>query len=484
MNLSPQELQFLRQLMQAESTKAAGTNVGIPPTGPGGLFTTPGLNPNIATTFIPLEGLEDVLEARGHVFSTNYMEPIFGILTGQTARAGTEPTTSCDENVPYAGNLKMCEQVWKFGQMTMKTQPIDLSQTGQLRNSASPLDMNLMNNPFNQQLAAAVAPQGQNDFFRSTVAKATLELANEFKRSYAHLIWDGNPQNTAGSTGYIEFNGLDRIINTGYQDINNQVACPAADSYVHDFNYAIVQNDPADTVRWFVETFRSRRELARQLRMPTVSYAWVMRRQLFLALTEIWPCAYYTYRCYNATPTGNSVITMSGTEQASMRDDMRTNNYLLIDGERIPVIIDNAMAETNHSNGNFSSSAYLVPLSAGGMFGDTGGKLTYLEYYNYSSEFGFAGELERLGIAQAGTFRVSPDGRFIIMLPAPTSFCVQVMMRTRKRIICRTPFLAARIDNIQYNVYIHERDPLPSSSFYVNGGNTSYVDPTYYSPIA
>jgi hypothetical protein len=175
---------------------------------------------------------------------------------------------------------------------------------------------------------------------------------------------------------------------------------------------------------------------------------------------------------------------MSGTEQASMRDAMRNGYYLLIDGERVPVIIDNAMNETNHANGNFSSNAYLVPLSApSGMFSDTNGKLTYMEYFNFANEFGAAGELERLGIMQSGQFRVSPDGRFLMMLPAPTAYCVQIMMRTRKRIICRTPFLAARVDNCQYNVYIHERDPLPSSSFYVNGGNTSYVDPTYYSPI-
>lgn len=479
-NITPEELAYIRQMMQAERVKNAGTNPGISPTGPGGLFNVPGLNPFVPTTFIPTEGLEDVLEARGHVFTSIEEQPLFGILTGQTASTGTEPTESCSEDVRTPGNLKMCEQVWKFGQLTMKTQPIDLSQTGRITNRATPLDLQLINDPFNSQVASQIVPQGQSDFMRSTVSKMVLELANDFKRDYAELVWTGNPTNTVGSTGYIEYNGLDRIINTGYTDVNTGTACPAADSLVQDLNYTIVQNNPSLTLRTFVETYRDRRLLASQLRMPAINYAWVMRRQLFLALTEIWPCAYYTYRCYAQSPNSNAMVTISGTEQAQMRDDMRANMYLLIDGERVPVIIDNAMNETNHSNGNFSSNAYLVPLSAPGSgFGDTQGKLTYMEYFNYRNQFGFQGELERLGIAQAGTFRTSPDGRFIIMLPAPTAFCVQIMMRTKKRIICRTPFLAARIDNAQYNVYIHERDPLPSSSFYVNGGNTSYIQTTY-----
>jgi hypothetical protein len=44
--------------------------------------------------------------------------------------------------------------------------------------------------------------------------------------------------------------------------------------------------------------------------------------------------------------------------------------------------------------------------------------------------------------------------------------------------------LAARIDDIRYNVYIHEREWQPGTSFFVNGGNTSFEGPEYASPIA
>lgn len=67
-----------------ERTKASGSNPGTPATGPNGLFTTPGLEPGIATTYIPPMGLEDFLERQGHVRTSMYANPIFGIITGQT----------------------------------------------------------------------------------------------------------------------------------------------------------------------------------------------------------------------------------------------------------------------------------------------------------------------------------------------------------------------------------------------------------------
>lgn len=476
----------LRQLQEQRQAryKASGTNPGISPTGPNGLFNTPGLDPNIISTYIPPEGLEEFLEANGHVRITQYSAPDFGIITGQTTATGENPTEPCDENVPVAGSLKLCQQSWPLGEMTLKSQVIRLDNAGTLINRSDMIDGRLVNDPFNSAVASQISTMRPEDILRSTVAKLTLELANDFKRQFAQLIWDGNPVNTAGSSGgYIEFNGLNRIINTGYRDSVTQTLCPAADSLVQDFNDAIVQNNPANILRTFVETYRDRTLLSRQTRFGAVTFAWVMRRQLFLALTEVWPCAYYTYRCYTPSPEGATVISLSGTEQAAFRDEMRIGQFLLIDGQRVPVIIDETLDEINHANGNFSSNAYLVPLSAPGRLSDTNGQLTYIEYFDYRGQFGMMGELARLGIVQEGTYRVSPDGRFIAMLMSPVAFCRQILMRTRKRIICRTPFLAARIDNIQYNVYIHERDWNHDSSFFVNGGNTSFTGQTFYSPV-
>jgi hypothetical protein len=316
--------------------------------------------------------------------------------------------------------------------------------------------------------------------FRSTVAKLTTELANDFKRRYAEMLWTGNPTNTAGSSGgYIEYNGLNKIVNTGYRDAISGTTCSAADSLVLSFGNAIVQNNAVTIVRNFVEATRDRRLLAEQIQFGPVVHAWVMRRQLFLALTEVWPCAYYTYRCYAASPTGNATAFVDTNTQVAMRDAMRAGQYLLIDGTQVPVIIDNTMEELNVGAGNFQSSAYLVPLAAPGSFSETGGMLSYMEYFDYRGPYGMQSALGDMAPDQI--YKVSGDGRFAMMLLSPQSFCRQVLMRTRKRLIMRTPFLAARIDNIRYNVYIHERDYEPGTSFFQDGGNTSFPGASFYS---
>lgn len=483
MELSQEQLAQIAEYMTRY--KASGTNPANPPAGPYGLFTTPGLMPDIPSTYIAPEGFENFLEMNGHVRINRDASPIYGIMTGMTASSGTEPTEPCDENVRVAGNMKMCQQSLPFGELTMKSQVMRLDNAGKLNNRGQSLDLRLINNPYDSTTAGQLGNVQPQDIFRSTVAKTLTELTTAFKHDYANLIWNGNPANTTGSSGgYIEWWGLNSIVNTGYQDAITSARCEAADSLVHDFGDAIVQNNAATAVRWFIEVYRDRSLLAQQIRMSGVQFAWVMRRQLFLALTEVWPCAYNTFRCYNASPNAAStVVSIDGNQQAMMREQMRMGNYLLIDGVAVPVIIDNTMDEIDHKNGNFTSNAYLIPLRAN-SFSETGGQLTYIEYFDYRNELGMVGELERLGLNMSGIFKVSPDGRFVAMIPSPTAFCVQVMMRTSKRLIMRTPFLAARIDNIQYNVYQHERDYNRDSSFYVNGGNTSYTPPSFYPPFS
>lgn len=476
--LTAEQMKVLDQLVQ-ERYKASSATPGIAPTGVNSLFNTPGLNPLIPTTYIGPDGIENFLEQNGHVMSTNYMQELYGIITGQTASTGEEQTAPCADSAPVAGDLKLCQQTWVFGEMTMNSKSIRMDNLGELYNSASPINLQLINNPFATEIATQAVPMQVNEIFRSAIAKSVVELANDFKRRYARLAWDGNPGNTSGNSGgYLEYNGLNRIVNTGYRDAVTGTVCSAADSLVLDANSTIVQNNAGVVVRNFVEAYRSRQKLADDIGMSGVQFAWVMRYQLFLALTDIWPCAYLTYRCYTAAPSGSSATGFVDTSaQAALRDEMRRGRFLLIDGVQVPVIIDNTLDEANTGNGNFESNAYLLPLAGGGM-----GQLLYMEYFNYRNQYGLGGQLA--GAFAGQNFRVSADGRFVTVLLPVTGFCQQVQMRTRKRIILRTPFLAARIDNLQYNVYVHEREWQPGTSFFENGGNTSFAGQQFVSPIA
>ena len=67
---------------------------------------------------------------------------------------------------------------------------------------------------------------------------------------------------------------------------------------------------------------------------PT-AWALVMRYDLFWELTAFWPCSYLTNNC-SAASTSKILVT-TGREQIDMRDEMRSGNFLWINGIRVPM---------------------------------------------------------------------------------------------------------------------------------------------------
>jgi hypothetical protein len=470
--VSSEEMRSLEQEANERYKASSTSSIGIPPTGPGGLFNSYGVDPRVMTTYVPPKGLESFLEKAGHVQKSIYDIPGFEIITGQTASTGNEAVNSCGDDAPVAGDLKVCNQYYAFGQLIMNSKSVDVKQIGKFSNRSQPMDFKLMNNPFAMQDPVKSVPLSTEQMFMSAVAKAAVEMMNSFSTRYAHLIFTGNPVNTSSNTGYKEFKGLDLLINTGYTDLETGLACPAADSLVMDANYSVVQDNAGTYVRNIIEMYRSRQMLAADIGMGNIEWAFVMRRSLFLALTDVWPCAYYTFRCYTAAPGGSNATAFVDTrDQVALRDDMRRGMYLLIDGQPVRVIEDNTIAEQDYKNGYFDSNLYLVPLSE-----STVGQLLYMDYFDFANQWGVAGGFSGFSgmFGDGRRFSISGDGRYFFTQLPNAGTCQQIQVATSKRVILMAPFLAARLDNCKYIVYVHERDYNHDSSFFVNGGSTSF----------
>lgn len=480
--------QFLAALTSAALPNQQQTNTwtgyksaGSTPTaslghGPGGLFSGPGRDRAVFSALIlPVQGVQSRLPAMPSP-DTN---PVFQIITGQTATTGDEPTNVCDD-APYAGLTKLCETSLTFGRFQRSTRVFDITAFGARLNRGELFDYQLLNTPFaDQTMLPMPAPGNIADLVNNDLVKATYELAVAWSRDFARIIWTGNPSsnNTAGG-GYKEFWGFSRLINDGYRDYETQVLCAAADSTVRSFLNLRISTNATAFYNQVTDLYRRIRWIAQQTGLSPCTWAIAMPYGMFFEATEIWPWASRQPNVTLATGTTNFI---DGGDMVNDRNAMRGNmetldgQYLLIDGVRVPVIIDTAITETSIAGGAFSATLWFIPMTVLG-----GRQSTYFEYFDWRSQ---NGAMDAAKLFTGGDYYfVSDNGRFMWHRKPPTNWCAQLQSIMSPRLVCRTPYIAARLENVAYLPIEHERSWDPSNDYWVNGGRTSRTTPTIYAP--
>lgn len=464
--------------------------------GSGGLMSAPGMSKDVVNAMIlPHLGLMRYLPSH----SSTQDFAFYGILTGQTAATGTFNGTNsagvCGDP-PTAGLLKLCTQVYRFGRQSMMTPVIELDRIGRTNNRGEFLDYRLIGGPYQAQgTGAPTVPgnQGIQQALVSEVAKLNFELANDWVRNFAPFIWTGNRNNNTGGGIIVEYNGLDGLINTGYRDSDASVGgtgtlCPRADSLIRSFASQNVETSPATKsgiVATITGMWRNLHFRAVEMGLAPVDLRLGMRWSLFYQLTEVWPCAYSTYRC-QASDSGLSVAQPAINDALKLQDmrtemrgnwDAREGQFLWIDGVRVPVIIDDTIPETALANGAFNSTVYFLPLTVIGGF-----ESLYMEYFDYDTPQGAMAAAALL--APGDSYFTTDGGRFLWHKRPPTAYCVQAQVKAEPRIILRTPQLAGRLTNVAYTPWQHEDDWSTASNayYFLNGGRQTQTAPSMFSP--
>lgn len=452
--LTPEAIALLNSMAANVQTKDAGTSAGAMLHGPGGLLSTPGLSRRIPNAMILPKGIAGRIPVRK---STETNE-IFAIFTGQLASSGNEPTAACSD-WPTVGQFKTCKQQFPFGQQGRMSPVLNVKYAGQTVNRGEFKDNVLWGRPGGD--LPTPAPINWASVLQSEAEKKMGELFAGYTRDYARYTYTGNPQTTAGSQGWQQYRGLQLQVATGKRDAITGVACPAADSLVYDFNGTNVTSSGDTVYRILANVVTNLERLADQLGFE-VQWALSMRYGAFWAITNVWPCVYATAAC-NVSGTVRSA---SLVEAADMRDKMRNGRYLLIEGKEYPVIIEDALVETPAAGGTvgtYQSDVYFLPLTANGE------PALFWEYFDFNAEAIAAASK----MAPGGYFSTLEDGRFLLVKQSPTHTCVQVEVIERPRLILMLPFLAARLQNLRYNISIHERDVFPDETYFTNGGQTN-----------
>ncbi len=454
-----------------------GTPTAIYAHGPEGVFTFPGVNPEVFSATIGVEsGMIGILPKTPSVFTN----PVYLSITGVQDDIGAEVTNVCD-NAPTGGLIKTCKLTSVFGRYQRATREIYLDRLGMRNDFADPSNLRLMNSLTGNVPGVARdnilypqhAPPGEWDL-NLEVSKVFMELGVSISRLLSRQLWTGSPANNSAAgeaAGFKELTGFELLVNTGKVDAETNTACPALDSDVKDFNFANVDgSDGPDIVNVVAYLYRFVRSIARKTGLDPVEWVFAMREELFYELSAVWPCRYDTYRC-QVQDTAQATVFINGRDEINRRDDMRQNRYLLVDGVRIGVVFDDGITELNDTTsaslnaGEFSSDIYLIPLTVSG-----GVPVSFMEYFQHQNT-ALQESMNRLPGPQIS---ITNNGAWI-WTARQTNLCFVWQGKVEPRLVIRTPQLAGRIQNVKYIPLQHTRQPFPDDPYFVNGGVTSRI---------
>lgn len=431
-----------------------------------GTFSIPGYRPGLYSAFTRPRTLSSLLGVQPS-FNTN--EKI-GIMTGVTGESGTNPSDFCG-TLPTAGQLKRCIQNYVWGWTGWKSAVVDLMHVGERIDYSDYVDHNLMNqrakqNPFVPDMFGYL---NLADRTQITLANELFTIGVAMERAFEKVLIKGNPATASASTqrGWIkEFAGLEQQIVTGKVDLDTKVACPGADSVVSSWGTGIDKtNTNGQNILQFIrDTYFGLQEIGRQVGMEGATYAIVMPFRMFQALTYLWACNYWTYACAGSTTNPN--YTNAETVRA-FQLDMQNNYYLMIDGNRIPVVTSDGITETNASTTVITADdMFILPIEWNGT------KLLNLQYKNLGTEditsFGnFGGFAPTVMPINNGMYLAAKNMK---------NYCLEYDFAAKFRIIQEAPFLAAQLNTFQYSFLPPFRSPYPTDTTYHKDGGATRWD--------
>lgn len=435
-----------------------------------GLFSSVALDNTVISTHITPMGLGASIPA----VPGSIDNPLFPFLTGVSDDYGSEPIYKCDDAPKNYMKGGMLTAAW--GRVSRMTETIEVTE---LLHDIRGVNTNLrlLGNMLGND--TLIGREFDGNPLDTEVAAQMVGVGVALERKLAKILWSGTPTNNTAGGGYKEFPGLDSQIATGQVDAETGTALPSADSTIFDFNYNMVDGTVLDIVDYIASTEYFLRDLADRTGLSPVQWVIVMRPDLWHELTAVWPCRYMTTGCGFGGVTGASV-NVDGRDMVGLRDSMRTNMSITVNGRTLPVVVDDGITEKNNQTnaqipaGHYASSIYFVPLTVRGAF-----RTLYWEFIDYRR---IRTKLLPMGAGASKLPFWTDSGRFLWTMDFYKT-CFELMATIEPRVVLRTPHLAAKIQNIRYTTVKKTRDWDPDSPYWVDGGVSLRAAPATLSHV-
>lgn len=426
------------------------------PHGTNGLFADGTVRPRM---FSAIPGVVDEIVNSLPLVPSNKDNEIVEILTGITATEGTPAADICSEG-PGAGRLKVMRQTVAWGEMKVDTEVERLNNQGRRRDYAD-LDrqvVNLMveNNPY--------IPDFVTKNINTRLGKKAIELGLGVTLGYSRTDFVG-VQGASSSAAYLnqfisQYDGWERKVKTGYTDSVSGVAAPDADSVIIPHNAAIASNgtNGVSFVENVVDAYYSVVNIADEVGMGDVTFEIWMNRKTFRAVAYQWACAYYTAMC--GVGTAGLPIVQEATAITQIREEMLRNKILMIDGVPVQVRVSDGIPATGIANQQYNSDIYIMPRYWRGE------PLVYRQYFPLNNA-----EAQEF-IQNSPEARIINGGLYAVGRRTTNGFCTKWEFYSKSRLMLEAPFLAARINDVQFTYRAQDRDVFVGDSNYKNGGQS------------
>lgn len=460
--------QLAKELAQRKHTAPAGVHSDPNVHGPNGLFGAVGGERDVISSRLEPNGLASALPISPTV--TKY--PLYPYITGKSAASGEQVAGSCAD-APTAGNLLSAYQTAQFGVTQFATRELDISTVGAVVNPGEALDLRYVNDPLAMAMGRVWLNVAGDQALRygREVLMRMVEVGMEFQQYISQKTYTGT------GTG-VEFVGLEGMVKVNHLDAQTGLAVTALDSDVRDFGSVDITTaaGSAALVATLIDMWRNLSNNGRRMGFGTVGLTLVMRPQMFTDVTDVWPCQMNTFRCLpvNST-TGDELVAINGNDNLRLAQEMRAGKFLWIDGQRVPVIVDDFIPETDLTGsvtGKYSSDIYILPLTING-----GRPSLYWEYFDYSK-----GMAQAIGDGGLSPFFFIDRGIYGVAKKPVQNWCVQWQVKNELRLRLETPQLAGRLYDVGQVVAKVYRSANENDVGYVSDGASGTTPPSYTQP--
>lgn len=461
----------------------AGTPTGPYSHGQFGLFNMPGSLPSIYSAITKGESLAEdlpivqgIFNVPGYNAEVGMSTLVTGVTSGEADSWSNQPTAACAEP-PSGGLLKLCTMVFPYGKVWGGTEKLDITEVGSVVHRDEPVGFQLMNNPMQNSPLVPANPMAGSNLEIELYRRTWLSLFT-LTRLVNQLVWTATPANNTNNAK--QWVGMQIQINqNNKRDAFTGQICTAANSVVFDANYLSVDDDPVGVYRLFEETYRHVKYNARQSGLEPVMWKLVVQEDLFKKLTRSVPVTEHLHSLVTMVRSAEFTsgrINIDASSATELGHRMYRERFLPLDGDMVSVVCDTYIPEddiTTNGNlqaGEFSSDAYFIPYTVLGGIPVTGWDF---KSWNNADLNAIASQF------RYPTYQTMDGGRSL-WFNLEQLGCVQTAYVIAPRLVCFTPQVAGRIQNVAYTPILHVRSWNPDSQYFHDGGRTNSPSDSFY----